>query len=83
MKFNNLIKISNKELVNEIDKIEISLANLMLKKSTRQTFKSNELDALKQKLAKIKQIFANRLFFMKKIELLLNQYNIELLNLKK
>jgi len=69
MEFNRLSLILNETIANEIYLTEQNLSLIILKKSTRQTFKSDQISFSKQKLAKLKSILTNRLVYLKKMEL--------------
>jgi len=60
-KFADLVSLSNKEISEEIVKIENEIFNLRFKKATRQTFKSNEIKNAKRKLAQFKTLLSIRL----------------------
>jgi ribosomal protein L29 len=59
--FADIIPLSNKEISEEIIKTESEIFNLLFKKATRQSFKSNDLKDAKRKLAQLKTLLGMRL----------------------
>jgi|TARA_B110000240_G_scaffold131930_1_gene146459 large subunit ribosomal protein L29 len=60
-KYADIISLSNKEISEEIIKTENEIFNIRFKKSTRQSFKSNELTNAKRKFAQLKTLLGVRL----------------------
>ena len=58
-KYSDLVLLSEKELFEEIKKINLSMFNLRFKESLNQTFKSHDLKANKHLLSQIKTILKN------------------------
>jgi large subunit ribosomal protein L29 len=60
-KFADLVSLSNKEIAEEIIKVENEIFNLRFRKATRQTFKTHEIKNAKRKLAQFKTLLRIRL----------------------
>jgi len=60
-KFNDMIVLSNDNIIKEIDITENLIFNLRFKKATRQVFKSHEIKKNKRKLAQLKTLLNFRL----------------------
>ena len=60
-KFTDIISLSNTEISKEIIETENQLFNLRFKKATRQSFKSNEIQNAKRKIAQLKTLLTSRL----------------------
>jgi large subunit ribosomal protein L29 len=60
-KFTDIISLSNAEISKEIIETENQLFNLRFKKATRQSFKSNEIQNAKRKIAQLKTLLTSRL----------------------
>jgi large subunit ribosomal protein L29 len=59
--FNDLKRLSNLEISDEILKVEKELFSLKFKKATRQPFKSHEIKFTKRRLAQLKTILTLKL----------------------
>jgi large subunit ribosomal protein L29 len=60
-KFTDIISLSNTEISKAIIETETQLFNLRFKKATRQSFKSNEIQNAKRRLAQLKTLLTSRL----------------------
>ena len=60
-KFTDIISLSNAEISKAIIETENQLFNLRFKKATRQSFKSNEIQNAKRRLAQLKTLLTSRL----------------------
>jgi large subunit ribosomal protein L29 len=60
-KFTDIISLSNTEISKAILETENQLFNLRFKKATRQSFKSNEIQNAKRRLAQLKTLLTSRL----------------------
>lgn len=60
-KFTDIISLSNTEISKAILETENQLFNLRFKKATRQSFKSNDIQNAKRRLAQLKTLLTSRL----------------------
>lgn len=60
-KFTEIMSLSNTEISEAIIETENQLFNLRFKKATRQSFKSNEIQVAKRRLAQLKTLLSLRL----------------------
>jgi large subunit ribosomal protein L29 len=67
-KFNEITKLSNNEIAENIIKTEKDLFNLKFKQATRQPFKAHEIKYAKRRIAQLKTILSLRLNVLEKNE---------------
>ena len=61
LRFKDILLLSNLEILNLINNIELKLFNLRLKKITYQSFNSHEIKYMKRKLAQLKTLLTIKL----------------------
>lgn len=59
-KFSEIIDLSNKEIVEKLDKAEKDVFDLQFRKATRKSFKSHELKNKKRYIAQLRTLLTRR-----------------------